>query len=168
MSKNAPTPTFRPIEESDLLALALLWHEAWRAGHLALAAPELVEARTPDRFLNRLKPFAGNGIVALGADGEPDGFVYWDGPELDQFHISERARGTGLASELMRRAEEAMAGVGITSAHLFCAEGNARAYRFYQKAGWRDQGVEGTKVSDGLGGWLPTACHRFTKELARR
>ncbi|WP_321500217.1 GNAT family N-acetyltransferase [Breoghania sp.] len=160
--------TFRAIEARDLPALALLWHEAWRAGHLAFAASELVDARTPELFLNRLKPFAGHGLVALGHDGEPDGFAYWDGAELDQFHLGQRARGTGLAGALMHRAEEAMAGEGITSAHLFCAEGNARAHRFYEKAGWRDQGVEATKVSDGLGGWLPAACHRFTKELARR
>ncbi|MEI2387977.1 GNAT family N-acetyltransferase [Breoghania sp. JC706] len=157
--------SFRAIEADDLPALAALWHEAWRAGHASFASPELTRARTPERFLARLQPFAGGGLVAW-LDGAIAGFAYWDGAELDQFHVGANARGTGLAARLMAAAEAAMAADGVTSAHLFCAEGNARAHRFYQKAGWRDAGLEATRVSDGAGGWLPVTCHRFVKELA--
>ncbi|MDJ0933623.1 GNAT family N-acetyltransferase [Breoghania sp.] len=154
--------TFRPIAAADLPALADLWHEVWASGHAAFAGPELTAVRTPERFLARLQPFAGKGLIAE-ITSEIMGFAYWNGAELDQFHVGAKARGTGLAQKLMTEAESAMAGEGIASAFLFCADGNSRAYRFYEKLGWRNAGLESSPVSDGVGGRLFIDCHRFVK-----
>lgn len=157
---------FRPIAAGDVPALARLWHEAWHAGHGAIAPPELLPARTPERFAERLEAFVGGGLVAW-RDGEAVGFCWWEGAELDQFHVAAKARGTTVATDMMHAAEAAMAAEGQRSIFLHCTVGNARAHAFYSKAGWRDEGVETTIVPLHKDTTFAVRCHRFVREVAR-
>ena len=48
--------------------------------------------------------------------------------------------GTGLAGELHDRALEIVLGLGSQRCHLWVLEDNARARRFYERRGWRENG----------------------------
>ena len=43
-------PVLRPATFDDVEAIARLWHDGWRDGHLGHVPPELVEARTDESF----------------------------------------------------------------------------------------------------------------------
>jgi GNAT superfamily N-acetyltransferase len=48
--------------------------------------------------------------------------------------------GTGLSGELHDRALELVRGLGAASCKLWVLEDNARARRFYERRGWRENG----------------------------
>jgi GNAT superfamily N-acetyltransferase len=126
-----------PADAAELDALALLWHQGWRDGHAHLAPPGLVQARTPERFRERLAAALSDTFV-IGPPGAPDGFFILRGDELYQFFVARSARGSGLAATLLDAAEAELARRGFATAWLACAVGNDRAARFYGKRGWRN------------------------------
>jgi len=79
--------------------------------------------------------------------GAPLGFYMLKDDELDQFYVAARARGTGLAAQLIADAEARIANTGFETAWLACAIGNDRAARFYEKSGWRMAGAFTSKLS---------------------
>lgn len=56
--------------------------------------------------------------------------------------VAERAWGTGAARVLHDVVLDDARRLGFTSSRLFCAEGQARARRFYEREGWTATGVE--------------------------
>jgi ribosomal protein S18 acetylase RimI-like enzyme len=48
--------------------------------------------------------------------------------------------GSGLATELLCSAAGEMRDAGYAEAYLWCGESNARARRFYEREGWREDG----------------------------
>ena len=90
----------RDAQESELDALATVWHEAWRDGHEALVPAELTKRRTRERFRERLQAAIADVRVA-GPPGAPVGFSMLKGGELYQLFVSARARGSGVAAALI-------------------------------------------------------------------
>ena len=92
------------------------------------------------------------------------GFHLLKDDELYQLYVAAEARGTGAAAALMADAEAQLAARGVETAWLACAIGNARAARFYEKAGWTMARVENvpTETSEGL---FPLEVWRYEKRL---
>jgi ribosomal protein S18 acetylase RimI-like enzyme len=127
----------RAVETGELDHLARLWHEGWHDAHAALAPPGLVQARTVDRFRERLAAALVDTRV-VGPVGGPLGLCMIKEDELYQLYVARDARGTGTAAALIADGEVRLAAHGIATAWLACAVGNDRAARFYEKSGWRN------------------------------
>lgn len=125
----------RKAEPSDLERLTDIWYHGWRDAHLAIVPAALARLRTREQFQDRLhKALACVRVAEL--PGTPVGFAMLRDDEVYQFYLAAEARGTGAAMVLMRDAEAQLAAEGTSTAWLSCAIGNARAARFYEKAGW--------------------------------
>jgi GNAT superfamily N-acetyltransferase len=104
-------------------------------------------------------------VRVFGPVGAPLGFYYIKDDELYQFYLAAEARGTGAAAALMADAEARLLELGITTPWLACAMGNARAARFYEKAGWTRARVESVPTETSAG-WFPLDVWRYEKVLA--
>ena len=134
-----------PIEIQDAVkeqfdALARLWFEGWKDAHADIVPAELVRLRTLESFRARLDASPASIRVALWAH-VPVAFSMVMGDELNQFYVSPKARGTEVAAALMKDALVRLRSSEAKTAWLACAIGNARAARFYEKAGWRRAGT---------------------------
>lgn len=140
-----------------------MWHEGWRFAHAAVVPAPLARVRTLDEFRARIDADPDRFLVA-GPEGAPEEMIRIVGDELDQFYVACALRGSGAAMDLMAAAETEMAARGVTRAFLKCTVGNARAYRFYQKAGWIDRGPRPATV-DTAQGLMTLDVWRFEKIL---
>ena len=59
---------------------------------------------------------------------------------LEGLYVVPERWGTGLAGELHDRALEVVRDLGSERCHLWVLEDNARARRFYERRGWRENG----------------------------
>lgn len=153
----------RSAVDGDRDALAQLWHEVWHETHATLMPPELARIRTLDNFLDRVAA-ALPAMRVIGPVGAPLGFCVVKGDELYQLWVSAAARGTGVAAALIADAEAIMAAKGVRTAWLACAIGNTRAARFYEKAGWKNAGIENYAADTPLGP-ITLAVWRFERSL---
>jgi GNAT superfamily N-acetyltransferase len=159
------TPTLRPATSADLEAIAQVWHEGWRDGHLGHVPVALEPHRSLAHFRERVPPRLPRTTVAtLG--GEVAGFVTVHGDEVEQLFVARRARGTGVADTLLRQAEQVIAG-RYEVAWLAVVAGNARARRFYERNGWSDAGGFDYEA-EVVGGTLPVPSRRYQKRRDRR
>ena len=154
----------RDAEPADLKPLAHLWWSGWRDGHDGLLPEALTRLRTLESFEERMRAALVE-VRVIGPVGAPLGFHLLKADELYQFYLAAEARGTGAAATLMADAEARLARTGVTVAWLACAIGNARAARFYEKAGWSMARIETvpTETSEGL---FPLEVWRYEKRLA--
>lgn len=125
----------RAAEAAEVDVLARLWRQGWLDAHEAIVPQSLVALRTLESFTDRMA-VALPRVRALGPVGAPLGFHFIKADELNQFYLAGAARGTGAAATLMADAEARLREAGLATAWLSCAIGNARAARFYEKAGW--------------------------------
>ena len=154
--------TLRPAGDGDVDEIGDVWHEAWHAGHARHVPPELLGYRTRDHFHGRAAELIGRTTVAADRSGLA-GFVTVTDDELEFLFVAERARGTGIAAELLTRGEQQIAGEH-RAAWLEVVAGNARARRFYERQGWRDCGArDGVIVTPA--GDVVVAYHRYEKWL---
>jgi GNAT superfamily N-acetyltransferase len=101
----------------------------------------------PERsVLASLPPFSSPpgepGLTEAGAGGQV-GEVY-------ALYVTPDWWSTGTGRSLMSRAVAALTDAGYARAVLWVLEANARARRFYERAGWAPDGA--SNVLDGLGG----------------
>ncbi len=155
--------TVRDAQPADLKPLAHLWWSGWRDGHDGLLPQALTRLRTLESFEERMRAALAE-VRVIGPVGAPLGFHLLKDDELYQFYLAAEARGTGAAATLMADAEARLARAGVTTAWLACAIGNARAARFYEKAGWTMARIETvpTETSEGL---FPLEVWRYEKRL---
>jgi GNAT superfamily N-acetyltransferase len=111
-------------------------------------------ARVPPRVAGTTVATIGAGIV---------GFVTVRDDEVEQLYVAASARGRGVATPLLRHAENQIAR-GYPVAWLAVVAGNARARRFYERCGWRDAGAF-DYAAETPGGTIPVPCHRYEKPL---
>jgi len=153
----------RPAEMSDAAAVAEIWYEGWRDGHLGHVPDALVAIRTEESFSTRAAQRVGDTTVAV-RDGEVAGFVMVVGDEVEQVYVSRHHRGSGVAGDLLAEAERLVAAGGHARAWLAVATGNDRARRFYARCGWADEGAFDYPAA-GEDGPIPVPCHRYTKAV---
>jgi GNAT superfamily N-acetyltransferase len=78
-------------------------------------------------------------LIALSDDG-PLGAACVYEEWLESLYVVPEQWGTGLAGELHDRALEVLRELGSERCHLWVLEDNARARRFYERRGWREDG----------------------------
>jgi RimJ/RimL family protein N-acetyltransferase len=79
------------------------------------------------------------GFVGVGPSRDPDA----EG-ELYTIYVAPQHWGSGVGRELIRAGEERLRELGHRSIVLWVLDGNARAQRFYEQAGWSADGERRT------------------------
>jgi len=155
---------FRQASHGDAKAVAKIWHDGWRDGHLGHVPDDLVTVRTKESFQSRAADRVGDTVVAV-VDGEVAGFVMVVGDEIEQVYVAEQHRGSGVAALLLAEAERIVAVNGNERAWLAVVDGNVRARRFYERHGWTDEGVFDYPAVSAAGP-VPVPAHRYVKRVA--
>ena len=155
--------TLRPAVDDDAGAIAQIWSDGWRDGHLGHVPEELVVLRTRESFDTRAAARVADTVVA-DVDGEIAGFVMVVDDEVEQVYVAATHRGTGLAATLLAEAERLVREGGHARAWLAVVPGNARARRFYERSGWTDEGLFDYPASVERD-TLPVPCHRYVKDV---
>jgi DNA/RNA-binding domain of Phe-tRNA-synthetase-like protein/GNAT superfamily N-acetyltransferase len=158
-----PTVALRRVAPEDADAVAEIWRQGWRDGHLGLVPQELADVRTAESFRTRAADRLGDTTVAT-VDGVVAGFVMVVGDEVEQVYVSASHRGTGVAGVLMEEAERRVRAKGHRTAWLAVVAGNARARAFYERSGWRDEGPFDYSAATERGP-IVVPCHRYTKDV---
>jgi ribosomal protein S18 acetylase RimI-like enzyme len=162
--------TVRPATVADAPAMGRLHVRAWQAAY---------RGHMPDEYLDGLRPedraawWDGAlrredrpGVVLVAeADGEVVGFAAL-GPsanpegagELFAINVDPDHWGTGAGRALLEAAQAELARMGFAELVLWVLPGNARARRFYERAGWAADGAEQTV--DALGVTVPEVRYR--------
>lgn len=144
----------RSAQPRDIARLAPLWRSAWLDGHRDNVPDELMAARGLDHFTSFLQEHCVDTTVAEDQLHKPLGLVILDSGtgELVQLAVARYARGTGVASLLLRAAERQLWHKGHTRAWLAVVPGNRRARAFYERHGWTDNGPMMHKAPTATGG----------------
>ncbi|MFE7166313.1 GNAT family N-acetyltransferase [Streptomyces sp. NPDC057616] len=156
--------TLRPAEPGDAVAVAEIWRDGWRDGHLGHVPDVLVAVRTPESFAVRAAQRVSDTTIAV-VEGGVAGFVMVVEDEVEQLYVAAAHRGSGVAGALLACAERLGWEQGHERVWLAVATGNARARRFYERQGWVDEGAFGYPA-EGPDGPIPVPCHRYVKPLA--
>ena len=154
----------RPGESRDAAAVARIWRDGWRDGHLGHVPDELARIRTDESFRTRAADRVGDTTVAL-VENEVAGGVRVVGDEVEQVYVSAAHRGRGIADELLAEAERQVRANGPRSAWLAVVAGNARARSFYVQMGWRDDGGFDYEAAVEDGSTVPVPCRRYVKDV---
>jgi ribosomal protein S18 acetylase RimI-like enzyme len=75
------------------------------------------------------------GFISVGASRDNEA-----GGELFAIYVDPDHWGSGVGRELMAAGEERLRELGHTDVFLWVLEDNPRARRFYERAGWYDDG----------------------------
>lgn len=152
-----------PPQDDLMDAAAEMWWRGWHDGHANIVPGGLTTLRTLENFRQRLDQHRTATTFAV-EDGAVRGLFILQHSELEQFYVHPDARGTGLAAWLMMGAEDALRAQGHSAAWLACSVGNARAARFYEKAGWSYIRTE-TFEAETSAGPFPLDVWRYEKAL---
>lgn len=158
-----PDVSLRSARPEDAAAVATIWRDGWRDGHLGHVPDALVAVQTPESFRTRAAERVGDTTVAV-VGSEVAGFVMVVGDEVEQVYVSTRHRGSGVAGRLLAEAERLVAAGGHQRAWLAVAAGNARARRFYERCGWIDEGLFDYPAA-GPDGTIAVPCHRYARPV---
>lgn len=130
--------TFGPFntrEDMDLHCSRFFTPEA-QARELADPTIETLVADDPAPGTSRLIAY-----VQLRSGPAPSGADARSPLEIQRFYVRSGLRGTGLAQILMTAAVERARGLGAGALWLGVWEKNPRAFRFYEKCGFREFGA---------------------------
>lgn len=149
----------------DLIPQAAeMWHAGWLDAHADIVPDDLTALRTLASFSERLKKYAPTTRIAV-CEGQVLGLCVILKDEINQMYVSAQARGTGLATDLIRDGEQLIHAKGHPTAWLACSVGNRRAARFYEKCGWVNVRTETLRFETQAGPY-PLEIWRFEKHLA--
>ncbi|MFI5896725.1 GNAT family N-acetyltransferase [Actinoplanes sp. NPDC051513] len=155
-----PPVTLRRARAADAPRIATIWQAGWRDGHLGNVPDELIAARTPDSFRARAAGrVPDTTVVEVG--GVVAGFVMVVADEVEQVYLDASFRGGGVADVLLTEGERLVAANGHETAWLAVVPGNARARRFYERSGWKDDGS-----FDYVATGIRVPCRRYIKPVA--
>ena len=145
--------TVRLADADDADAIGRIQVECWRAAYNGLLPDVAIAGFDVASNQERWRGWLGAGLPPRSATfvvedaGEVVGFA-GVGPsreapgdgELYTIYLHPSRWGSGIGRALLRRAEESLHGSGFRSAILYVLEGNERAIRFYEAAGWERDG----------------------------
>ncbi|HVF07127.1 MAG TPA: GNAT family N-acetyltransferase [Actinomycetota bacterium] len=144
----------READEADARAIAEVHVRSWRWAYRGQLPDDTLDtldvAEREGRWRAAIADPATSVLVA-GDDDVLDGFVSV-GParddaaspstaEVHAIYLEEHAAGKGIGRALLEQAVEAMRAAGAQRASLWVLESNARARRFYERAGWAWDGT---------------------------
>jgi GNAT superfamily N-acetyltransferase len=153
----------RSPEITDAQQIARTMNDSWRVGYRGLLSDAILDglddARGTTRWARWLRHGYENagrraefrvttdaarqivGVSGFGADRDLPNDA--DRGELWLLYVAPSHWGLGYGYALLRDAEEALAATGRRNLALWVLEGNDRARRFYERAGWRaDDGMK--------------------------
>jgi len=150
------------IEDADRLAWVHM--RCWQQAYSGLMPDAFLERRTDDlaeRAVRWREWIAGGDApwVAVGEDGEINGFASGGAArdedvkgvgELFAIYLLAEHWGTGVGHRLMEAATESLVEAGFKGAVLWVLDGNVRARRFYEAAGWLPDGTAKNEQRDGF------------------
>jgi ribosomal protein S18 acetylase RimI-like enzyme len=152
-----------PATAADAPRVAAIWLAGWHEAHDGRVPEALVVARTAASFHERAAALVDRTTVAR-VDGTVAGFTMVHGDEVEQVYVDPAYRGSGVADRLLDAAEAQVAAAGHRTGWLAVVAGNARARSFYEKRGWRDDGLV-DHAAPGPDGPIPVPAHRYVKDL---
>ena len=178
----------RPAGVADAEPIAVAHVEGWQVGYRGLIPDEALAEIDVDQRADRWRQLLAAGTVMglvvessaqNGAEsGEVVGFSIFgpvqDDPDADAsdgiisaFYLRPVAWGTGAAATLMGATERRLLEEGYLRARLNVLSGNARARRFYRKAGWvtNDHGFVHESRQPGMTRPVTVRAVTFTKPL---
>jgi GNAT superfamily N-acetyltransferase len=143
----------RPATAEDGDAIGRVQVETWTAAYAGLLPDDViagfdVEARQRlwREGLARV-PRPGSATFVAELDGDVVAFATVGAAEVDPelgelyaIYAHPRCWGRGVGRALLERAEESLRSSGFRSAFLWVLDGNVRAMRFYEVAGWVQDG----------------------------
>lgn len=176
MAEEESAYVIRPPRGEDADALGAVHCRVWQEAYVGLMDEEAFAALTPERFARtwgrRLRPEEGvadadqnpnllreghsarGEQVAVAAHGDDLVAFISVGPARDEdaptdtqlwaINVVSDHLGTGVAQQLLDQV------LGDRPAYLWVADGNDRAIRFYERNGFRLDGVQATDRDDGL------------------
>jgi GNAT superfamily N-acetyltransferase len=153
----------RAARMDDAPTIAEIWHAGWQDAHTGHVPDELVRVRNRESFDVRAAQRVPDTAVAT-VGGEVAGFVMVADDEVEQVFVSRDHRGSGVANVLLVEAERLVRANGHAETWLAVVDGNARARRFYERNGWRDEGLFDYQASSD-GGPITVPCRRYVKQL---
>lgn len=171
----------RAATPSDAEQIASVHVRSWQAAYRGLLPQDYLDQLDPAgrlprwrRTLREIDP-ARDGVIVAVRNGRICGAT-WFGPtrdtdtdpaevgELIGIYLLHEAWGKGLGRTLMTAVVEQLTASGYTQATLWVLESNARARRFYGKAGWAEDGA--VKQDDRLGFSITEVRYRRQLPLA--
>ncbi|CAN5489480.1 GNAT family N-acetyltransferase [soil metagenome] len=159
-----PQGVVRVARVDDAKAIGVVHVDAWQAAYRGIM---------PDEYLNGLRatdrsaqwgrwlatPPSGTHIVVIEGSGTVVGFASCgvergsvDDPtvgELYAINLSPTVWGQGFGRELLAAATQVLAHDGYAAAILWVVPQNDRARRFYERAGWTDDGTARVETVQG-------------------
>jgi ribosomal protein S18 acetylase RimI-like enzyme len=169
----------RAATAADADAIALVHVRSWQGAYQGLMPQEHLDqldvaqrAQRWSRGLTSADPFRDAtlvtvtgeqviGFASVGAARDPDADP-GDTGEVYAIYLLPEAWGQGLGRDLMTAALARLADLGYQVATLWVLEGNARARRFYEAAGFTTDGAEQTDDTRGFP--VPEVRYRRTLE----
>jgi GNAT superfamily N-acetyltransferase len=138
---------FRSADADDSEQVAALHADSWRRHYRGAYADSFldgdIEIDRREIWAQRLGDQAGTATILAEYDGQLAGFVHvmfdhdsrW-GSLVDNLHVYSNHRRTGIGTQLMARAAQAVAGQATGNAmYLWVLEQNTSAQHFYFAAG---------------------------------
>lgn len=148
----------------DVARVAQIWYDGWQEAHRGRVPDDLITVRTRESFDERAADRIPDTSIAE-LNGAVAGFIMINDDEVEQVYVAAEGRGTGMADALLAEAERRVAAIGHTQAWLAVVAGNARARRFYERNGWRDEGLF-DHDAPGPDGPIPVPAHRYVKDVS--
>ncbi len=160
--------TVRLAGAGDADAIGRVQVETWRAAYTGLMPDEAVAAFDVESRQRQWRewlgatPRPGGATFVVEDGGEVVGFASvgasWDEEaeaeaELYSIYLHPSCWDRGIGRALLQRAEESMRSSGFRHAVLWVMDGNDRAIRFYETAGWeadgrKDEEFQGATVTE--------------------
>jgi GNAT superfamily N-acetyltransferase len=163
----------RPAGPGDIDGIAIVRSRSWRGGYAGIVPQTHLDSLTPETVAARMRsrPLPGNHVAEV--DGR---IVGWSaiGPYHDEERIPPPAAntgevyaiyvlpdswGTGVGRALLTYSLELLAADGFDPVLLWVLEGNARARRFYEAAGFAADGAR--HIYSAGGADLPKLRYRY-------
>ncbi|GAA3396789.1 hypothetical protein GCM10020369_74690 [Cryptosporangium minutisporangium] len=144
-------------------AIAEVWHLGWADAHLGRVPDALLAHRTFEDLVRRV-PIRLDVTTVAEVKDEVVGFTVVYGDELEQLYVADAARGSGVATALLRHAETVI-GAAHRRAWLAVVDGNLRARRFYERSGWRDAGPFDYRAFTEDGTTVAVPARRYVRDL---
>lgn len=150
----------RPARTTDAETLAVVAARAFHDGWAEIISPEYADlyisrSLTAEKFAHEIADAANHFLLVAADEGDkPIGFAKLNlaraapdlvtGPApmlMQRLYLSSEYRGAGVADRLFTAIVAEALRRGAQTIWLECDRRNARAWRFYEKRGWREMGT---------------------------
>lgn len=155
---------------ADAEALGAVRYRAWMETYTGLIDPAYLQSMSAEKSAAMFRKQSCRELLAAEADGRIIGFCGYgaardaDAPagfgEIRGIYVLRAYQHAGVGKKLLDRALAALRAQGFRSSYLWVLRGNDAAIRFYERNGFRFDGVEKTDVRA-----VPVIEKRYSRAL---